>query len=196
RGARTPAGLDRWMDRVARAGKARWAAQEQASRQGRSPQQAPAPLAASRRAPATPTPWVSSTAAACVCTESCGEGEPAILFLPTWSITHARGWKAQTPDFARRTRVLTFDPRGNGKSDRPAADEAYAEEEFVGDALAVLDANGVDRAFIVSLSRGAQRAILLAAEHPERVLGAVFIDPFFPVSLLRSLHWRVMGHPR
>ncbi len=128
--------------------------------------------------------------------ESCGEGEPAILFLPTWSIIHSRCWKAQIPDFARRTRVLTFDPRGNGKSDRPAADAAYAEEEFVGDALAVLDANGVDRAFIVSLSRGAQRAMLLAAEHPERVLGAVFIDPYFPVSLLRSLHWRVMGHPR
>ena len=127
--------------------------------------------------------------------ESCGEGEPAILFLPTWSIIHSRCWKAQIPDLARRTRVLTFDPRGNGKSDRPAADEAYAEEEFVGDALAVLDANGVDRALIVSLSRGSQRAMLLAAEHPERILGAVFIDPFFPVSLLRSLHWRVMGHP-
>ncbi|HET6981643.1 MAG TPA: alpha/beta fold hydrolase, partial [Myxococcaceae bacterium] len=69
--------------------------------------------------------------------ESCGQGEPAILFLPTWSIIHSRCWKAQIPDFARRTRVLTFDPRGNGKSDRPAADEAYAEKEFVGDALAV-----------------------------------------------------------
>jgi pimeloyl-ACP methyl ester carboxylesterase/predicted glycosyltransferase len=128
--------------------------------------------------------------------ESCGEGEPAILFLPTWSIVHSRCWKAQIPDFARRSRVLTFDPRGNGKSDRPAADEAYAEEEFMRDALAVLDANGVKQAFIVSLSRGAQRALLLAAEHPERVLGAVFIDPFFPVSLLRSLHWRVISHPR
>jgi pimeloyl-ACP methyl ester carboxylesterase/predicted glycosyltransferase len=127
--------------------------------------------------------------------ESYGEGEPAILFLPTWSIVHSRCWKAQIPDFARRSRVITFDPRGNGKSDRPAADEAYAEEEFMRDALAVLDANGVDRAFIVSLSRGAQRALLMATEHPDRVLGAVFIDPFFPVSLLRSLHWRVLCHP-
>jgi pimeloyl-ACP methyl ester carboxylesterase/predicted glycosyltransferase len=128
--------------------------------------------------------------------EACGEGEPAVLFLPTWSIVHSRCWKAQIPDFARRTRVLTFDPRGNGRSDRPAADEAYTEAEFMRDALAVMDANGVERAFIVSLSRGAQRALLLAAEHPQRVLGAVFIDPFFPVSLLRSLHWRVLGHPR
>jgi len=128
--------------------------------------------------------------------ESYGQGEPAILFLPTWSIVHSRCWKAQIPDFARRTRVLTFDPRGNGKSDRPAAEEAYSEEEFMRDALAVLDANAVEQAFIVSLSRGAQRALLLATNHRKRVLGAAFIDPFFPVSFLRSLHWRVLCHPR
>ena len=127
--------------------------------------------------------------------ESYGQGDPAILFLPTWSIVHSRCWKAQIPDFARRSRVLTFDPRGNGKSDRPAADEAYTEEEFMRDAIAVLDASAVERAFIVSLSRGAQRALLMATEHPERVIGAAFIDPFFPVSLLRSLHWRVICHP-
>jgi pimeloyl-ACP methyl ester carboxylesterase len=127
--------------------------------------------------------------------ESYGEGEPPILFLPTWSIVHSRCWKAQLPDFARRSRVLTFDPRGNGRSDRPTGDKAYAEEEFMRDALAVLDANGIERAFIVSLSRGAQRAMLMATEHPERVLGAVFIDPFFPVSLFRSLHWRLLCHP-
>jgi pimeloyl-ACP methyl ester carboxylesterase len=127
--------------------------------------------------------------------ESCGEGEPAVLFLPTWSIAPSRCWKAQIPYFAQRGRVLTFDPRGNGKSDRPGSETAYAEQEFMRDALAVLDANGVERAFLVSLSRGAQRAMLLAAESPERVLGAAFVDPFFPVSPLRSLHWRVMGHP-
>src|SRR5512138_1889558 len=100
--------------------------------------------------------------------EACGQGDPAILFLPTWSIVHSRCWKAQIPDFARRSRVLTFDPRGNGKSDRPTADEAYTEEEFMRDAVAVLDANGVERAFIVSLSRGAQRSLLMATEHPDR----------------------------
>ena len=128
--------------------------------------------------------------------ESYGQGEPAILFLPTWSIVHSRCWKAQIPAFARRSRVLTFDPRGNGKSDRPTEEQAYSEEEFMRDALAVLDANAVEQAFLVSLSRGAQRALLLATEHRERVLGAAFIDPFFPVSFLRSLHWRVLCDPR
>jgi pimeloyl-ACP methyl ester carboxylesterase len=109
--------------------------------------------------------------------EMVGRGEPAILFVPTWSVVHSRVWKLQVPDFARRHRVITFDPRGNGATDRPATDEAYAEREFAEDAVAVLDATGTERAVLVSLSLGAQRSLLVAAEHPSRVLGAVFIAP-------------------
>ncbi|TML36527.1 MAG: alpha/beta fold hydrolase, partial [Actinobacteria bacterium] len=54
----------------------------------------------------------------------------------------------------------------------------------------------VDRAVCVALSRGAQRALLLAGDHPERVAGLVFVGPMFPVSRVRSLHWRVLNHPR
>jgi pimeloyl-ACP methyl ester carboxylesterase/predicted glycosyltransferase len=106
-----------------------------------------------------------------------GRGEPTVFFLPTWSIIHSRHWKMQIPYFARHFRVLTFDGRGNGKSDRPDAVSAYAEEEYAADSLAVMDATGTDRAVIVSLSLGAQRTLLLAAEHPERVAAAVFISP-------------------
>ena len=52
--------------------------------------------------------------------ESYGEGEQTVLFLPTWTLVHSRVWKAQIPYFARHFRVITFDPRGNGRSDRPA----------------------------------------------------------------------------
>ena len=48
-----------------------------------------------------------------------GSGEPTLLFLPTWSIIHSRTWKGQIPYFARHYRVLAFDARGNGRSDRP-----------------------------------------------------------------------------
>ena len=68
--------------------------------------------------------------------------------------------------------------------------------EFAADALAVMDATDTDRAVLVSLSREAQRALLLAAEHPERVLAAAFVDPFFPVSPFGGLRWRIMAHPR
>ena len=106
-----------------------------------------------------------------------GEGEPTVLLLPTWSIIHSRHWKMQIPYLARHCRVVTFDGRGNGKSDRPEEVAAYAEEEYAADSLAVMDATGTDRAAIVSLSLGAQRALLLAAEHAERIAGAVFICP-------------------
>ena len=111
-----------------------------------------------------------------------GTGEPTILLLPTWSIVHSRIWKLQVSDLARRHRVVTFDPRGNGHSDRPANAADYAESEYAGDALAVLDATSTERTVLVSLSIGAQRALLLASDHPERVAGAVFIAPALPLA--------------
>jgi pimeloyl-ACP methyl ester carboxylesterase/predicted glycosyltransferase len=110
-----------------------------------------------------------------------GSGEPTILLLPTWSISHSRVWKMQIPYLARHFRVLTFDPRGNGKSDRPSDPQAYLEREFAADALAVMDATATERAVLVSLSRGAERSLLLGADHPERVEGMVFIAPALPL---------------
>ncbi|MBA2333173.1 MAG: alpha/beta fold hydrolase [Actinobacteria bacterium] len=104
-----------------------------------------------------------------------GSGEQTVLLLPTWSIIHSRHWKMQIPYLARHCRVLTFDGRGNGRSDRPAS--GYEEREFAADALAVMDATETERAVLVSLSQGAQRALLLAADSPERVESAVFICP-------------------
>ena len=125
-----------------------------------------------------------------------GSGEPTILLCPTWSLVHSRVWKMQIPYLARHHRVVVFDPRGNGKSDRPPNVEAYAESEFARDALDVLDATGTEQAFVVGLSRGTQRAILLAAEHPERVLGLVLIGPWFPASRsLGGLRYRILAHP-
>jgi len=109
-----------------------------------------------------------------------GEGEPTVFLLPTWSIIHSRHWKMQIPYLARHCRVITFDGRGNGRSDRPPKG-AYDEREFAADALAVLDATQTERAVLVSLSLGAQRGLILAAEHPERIGGAVFICPSVPI---------------
>jgi pimeloyl-ACP methyl ester carboxylesterase/predicted glycosyltransferase len=109
-----------------------------------------------------------------------GQGEPTVLLLPTWSLFHSRHWKMQIPYLARHCRVVTFDGRGNGRSDRPDWADAYAETEFAADALAVMDSTETDRAVIVGFSLGAQRGLLLAAEHPERVDAAVFIGPNYP----------------
>jgi pimeloyl-ACP methyl ester carboxylesterase/predicted glycosyltransferase len=109
--------------------------------------------------------------------ERYGDGDQTIVFLPTWSIVHSRVWKMQIAYLARHARVITFDGRGNGKSDRPDTSEAYAPTEFAADAIAVMDATGTARAVLVGLSAGARFGTVLAATHPERVAGLVAIGP-------------------
>ena len=109
--------------------------------------------------------------------ERYGEGERAVLLLPTWSIVHSRFWKFQIPYLARHCRVITFDGRGNGRSDRPIGAYANSNDEFAADALAVMDASGTERATLVTLSCGALWGTILAADHPERVDGIVYIGP-------------------
>jgi pimeloyl-ACP methyl ester carboxylesterase/predicted glycosyltransferase len=105
-----------------------------------------------------------------------GEGDRTIVFVPPWAIVHSRLWKAQIPYFARRNRVIAFDPRGNGRSDRPADAALYSEEENAADIGAVLAATNTARAVLVTMSRGCQRTLLFAAEQPDRVEGAVFMS--------------------
>ncbi|MGH9111990.1 MAG: alpha/beta fold hydrolase [Acidimicrobiales bacterium] len=102
-----------------------------------------------------------------------GSRSPTILLLPTWTIVHSRVWKLQVPYLAERHRVITFDRPGNRRSDRPADPAAYTVDAVVDHALAILGATGTDRAIVVSLSLGAQEALKLAADHPDRVLGAI-----------------------
>jgi len=108
-----------------------------------------------------------------------GSGERTVVLLPTWSLFHSRIWKMQIPYLARHHRVVTFDGRGNGRSDRPRDPAAYDEREFAGDALAVMDVTEAEHAVVVGFSLGGQRGLILAGEHPERVDGAVFIGPRF-----------------
>ena len=105
-----------------------------------------------------------------------GAGEPSVLLLPTWEIVHSRAWKCQVPYFARHGRVVTFDRRGNGRSSRPREVGAYDRCRAVGDALAVLDRAGVERAVVVSWC-GAGDDLMLAVDHPQRVAGLVLIAP-------------------
>jgi pimeloyl-ACP methyl ester carboxylesterase/predicted glycosyltransferase len=105
---------------------------------------------------------------------------PAILLLPTWAIAHSRIWKMQVAYLARHFRAITFDPRGNGRSDRPRDPAAYAAAEYAADALAVLDATGTERAVLVALSRGTEPALRLAGGHPARVAGLVAIGASLP----------------
>ena len=93
-------------------------------------------------------------------------------------------WKCQIPYLARHCRVVTFDGRGNGLSDRPADPRAYAEPRVAADAVAVLDATGTERGRRSSGSRCGARcgAACSRPSHPDRVAGCCLIAPAVPLS--------------
>jgi pimeloyl-ACP methyl ester carboxylesterase/predicted glycosyltransferase len=102
-----------------------------------------------------------------------GDGAGTMVFIPPWSIVHSRIYKAQLPYFSERFRCIAYDGRGNGRSDRPEAMEAYTLDNYVADALAVMDALDTGPAILVGLSFGGLLAALLAAHHPGRVRAAI-----------------------
>jgi pimeloyl-ACP methyl ester carboxylesterase/predicted glycosyltransferase len=102
-----------------------------------------------------------------------GEGAQTMVFLPPWAIVHSRVYKAQIPYFSERFRCIAYDGRGNGKSDRPDDVAAYSLDNYVADALAVMDAADAGEAILVGLSFGGFLASIIAAYHPERVKAAV-----------------------
>src|SRR5262249_18858575 len=109
-----------------------------------------------------------------------GSEGPTILLMPTWAVNHSRPWKAQIGYLARHFRIVTFDGRGNGLSDRPAVAAAYHAREYVADSIAVLDAVRAEGVCGAGLSLGGIRALLLAAAEPARVNGLFLIDATVP----------------
>ena len=100
-------------------------------------------------------------------------GEPATLLLHGVG-NYGRYWDAFADAVAGRLRLTAPDARGHGDSARP--DDGYAAADFVADALAVLDAYGVERALVVGHSMGGYHATMLAAAHPRRLHGLVIVD--------------------
>ena len=97
------------------------------------------------------------------------------------SIVHSRIYKAQTPYFSEHFRCICYDPRGNGKSDRPKDPKAYRLKDYVDDALAILDAVGVDKAIIFGFSASTPVVSALAAFHPERVEAVIMVGANSPL---------------
>ncbi len=78
------------------------------------------------------------------------------------------GWDMQRIPLALQYRVIAFDNRGAGRSDKPFTD--YSLEQMADDAIAVLDAAGADRAHVVGASMGGALAQIIGLKYPERVI--------------------------
>jgi pimeloyl-ACP methyl ester carboxylesterase len=97
--------------------------------------------------------------------EERGEGAPLLLIQ---GLGYARwSWDPVVPGLAERHRVLWFDNRGIGESDKPPG--PYTARELADDALQVLDEAGVERAHVLGASLGGMVAQELAAAAPARV---------------------------
>jgi len=104
-----------------------------------------------------------------------------VLALPTWSLVDSRCWKMQVPFLAHAgMRVITFDGRGNGRSEIPG--RGYTAEDYAADALVVMDEVGVDSAALLAFSAGGRWAACLGALHPGRVERIVMVAPSISLS--------------
>ena len=103
--------------------------------------------------------------------ETAGAGPP-VLFMHGYTSTIAL-WRDQVPVFSPHYRLICMDLRGHGESEGTGMD-GYHLAALAGDALAVLDREGVERSVIVGHSMGGMVAQELLARHGHRVGAAVF----------------------
>jgi len=112
-----------------------------------------------------------------------GDGEP--LLLLAGQANSRRWWDPVRDDLAARHRTVALDALGTGASTPPDGAE-YSTRRFAEDAVAVLDAAGIDRAHVYGTSMGGKIAQWLAIDHPDRV-GALVLGcttPGGPLALV------------
>ena len=97
--------------------------------------------------------------------EEDGDGEPLLLIMGLGYTLDM--WHRVRPLLTQRFRVIVFDNRGVGRSDVP--EPGYTLSDMAADAVAVLDAAGIESAHVLGVSMGGYIAQTLTIEHPERV---------------------------
>jgi pimeloyl-ACP methyl ester carboxylesterase/predicted glycosyltransferase len=104
-----------------------------------------------------------------------GSGSRDLFLLPQCQpVTYSRQFKYQIPYLSRYFRVATMDPRGNGRSDRPAT--GYDLEARYDDLVAVLEESMRPPFALAALSCAAMLAFRYVAEHPERVSHLILLS--------------------
>ena len=102
-----------------------------------------------------------------------GEASPALLISNSLG-TNLYLWDALMPALSRHFRVIRYDSRGHGQSDAPRS--PYSIWRLGRDALAILDALGVEKAHFLGLSMGGMVGQWLLANAPDRIGRAVLAN--------------------
>ena len=120
-----------------------------------------------------------------------GEGEPLVLIMGAFA--DQSGWMFQTGAFRKHYRIITFDNRGFGKTDKPGG--AYSTKIMADDTIGLMNHLSIKKAHILGVSLGGMIAQALAINYPERInkliLGCTFarrdesggMAPEFPKAL-------------
>ena len=110
-----------------------------------------------------------------------GRGAPAIVLVHGWKGSH-RLWDLATARLQSSHRVVAFDLRGMGESDKPGTD--YNFDELAGDLAAVIDSLGLDDVVLVGWSMGTTVALRYLERNPAGVRGLVIVNG--PLRLTRT----------
>lgn len=98
-----------------------------------------------------------------------GEGEALVLVIGHGS--NSLRWFRQVPVLSKEYRVVIFDNRGAGRSDKP--DIPYTVEMMAGDIAGLLDAIGIDAAHIYGTALGGMIVQEFALHYPEKVISLI-----------------------
>ena len=101
-------------------------------------------------------------------------GAPVLVLNNGILMNAAASWVFQTPALSRHYRLLQYDCRGQGQSDRP--DGPYTMALHAADLAALLDALAIDRAHIAGASYGGEVAQAFALAHPARVRSLILMN--------------------
>jgi len=112
-------------------------------------------------------PFVSATDGTRIHYEVTGRvGRTPVLMIQGLGASK-NAWNLQRIAMATRFRIISFDNRGAGRSDKPT--EPFTLEQMADDAIAVLDAAGVETAHVVGASMGGVISQIVAVKYPHRV---------------------------
>src|SRR5436190_2678468 len=112
-----------------------------------------------------------------------GEGSLDLVFVPGWVSNIELMWEEPAAArFLRRlasfSRLILFDKRGTGLSDRVSEQDLPTLEQRMDDVRAVMDAAGSERAAVFGSSEGGNMSVLFAATYPERTLALITLGVF------------------
>ena len=123
-----------------------------------------------------------------------GDGPVDLVLVPGW-VSNVElwwedpGWSAFMQRLTSFSRLILFDKRGTGLSDRVSVREMPTLEERMDDVRAVMDAVGSKAAFVVGLSEGGPMSMLFAASHPERTRALVLYGSFPRITSGEGYPW-------